>query len=121
MALPFIFLDLLTTDVAEAREFYTEMFGWNVAEVPFGDKDLPMLVDQDGPWGGFTQIADGDGRIPQWVPYVSVDDLEKTTGQATGLGATIVRPRMDLPVASLTVFADPAGALFVLWEPHAQG
>jgi predicted enzyme related to lactoylglutathione lyase len=118
MALPFVFVDLLTTDVDAAREFYSAMFGWSVAELPFGDKTVPMLVDSDGPWGGLTALTGADQRRPQWLPYVPVPDVAKAVGQATALGATVVRERAEVPIAAFAVIADPTGALLVLWEPR---
>jgi hypothetical protein len=29
-----------------------------------------------GPLAGFTEPAEGDDRIPMWIPYVRVDDVE---------------------------------------------
>jgi uncharacterized protein len=120
MAPPFVFFDLRTRDVAAARAFYTELFGWPVTELPMGGKQIPMFADESGPWAGFTPLTDGDERAPQWVPYAQVDDLGKATEQATSLGATVVRERTDLPVGSLVVINDPTGATLVLWEPRAQ-
>jgi predicted enzyme related to lactoylglutathione lyase len=118
MAIPFVFFDLRTPDVAASRAFYSRLFGWTVADVPLGPQPVPMIMDRDAPWAGFTPLAPDDDRRPQWVPYAPVEDLDKATEQAIALGATLVRGRTDLPVGSLTVIEDPAGATIVLWEPR---
>jgi len=118
---PFVFMDLRTADVADARHFYTELFGWTVADVPAGPATVPMFVDMDGPWGGFTQLAEDDDRRPQWIPYVTVTGLEDATKRATQLGASVVRPRVDFPIGSVLVIQDPTGATVALWEPAAAG
>lgn len=108
MAAPFVFFDLRTPDVEASRTFYAEMFGWT------------MLSDDGTPWGGLTPLTPDDTRRPGWVPYAPVDDLDKATGQAIALGATLIRGRTELPVGSLAVIEDPAGATVVLWEARSQ-
>jgi uncharacterized protein len=114
---PFVFMDLRTADVAAARRFYTALFDWTVADVPAGPATVPMLVDGDGPWGGFTSLPAADDRPPLWVPYAPVTDLDEAAKRAVDLGATVVRPRVDLPPGSVTVIQDPNGATIALWEP----
>lgn len=118
MAQPFFFMDLRTGDIEVSRRFYAELFGWTVADVPAGPVTAPMFVDADGPWGGVTQLADDDDRRPQWIPYALVTGLQDAVERATELGATIVRPRVDLPAGSVIVIEDPEGATIALWE-HA--
>lgn len=114
---PFVFMDLRTADLEVSRRFYTELFGWTVADVPAGPATVPMFVDGDGPWGGFTQLGEDDTRQPQWIPYAPVTGLEDAAKRATELGATIVRPRVDFPAGSVIVIQDPNGATIALWEP----
>jgi predicted enzyme related to lactoylglutathione lyase len=115
MAVPFVFFDLRTPDVAASRAFYSGLFGWSAADGP-----MPMLTDGGAPWAGFTPLAPDDARRPQWVPYAPVDDLDRATEQAVALGATLVRGRTELPVGSLSVIEDPAGATIVLWEARRE-
>ena len=117
MTPPFVFMDLRTADLEASRRFYTELFGWTVADVPAGPATVPMFVDGDGPWGGLTQLAEGDTRQPQWIPYAPVTGLEDAAKRAMELGATIVRPRVDFPAGSVIVIQDPEGATIALWEP----
>lgn len=120
MAAPFVFFDVRTKDVQATRHFYSELFGWQVADVPAGEKPLPLLMSEDGPWGGFTELAEGDERSPQWIPYVSVDDVDKATEKAVALGARVIRERTELPPGSLVVINDPTGATLVLFEPREK-
>jgi predicted enzyme related to lactoylglutathione lyase len=112
MSLPFVFMDLRTTDRDQSRGFYTDLFGWTVTDVP-----VPMFAGADGPWGGLTQLAENDTRRPQWIPYVSVPDLDRAVARAVELGASVARSRVDLPQGSVVVIDDPTGAALALWEP----
>jgi predicted enzyme related to lactoylglutathione lyase len=76
-----------------------------------------MFTGTEGPWGGFTQLTEDDGRRPQWIPYVLVTDLDAAVGRATKLGATVVKSRVDLPQGSVAVIEDSTRATVALWEP----
>ncbi|HVV08942.1 VOC family protein [Amycolatopsis sp.] len=113
MSSPFVFMDVRTTDVGASRRFYTELFGWQVADLP-----VPMFTGETGPWGALTQLAEDDARQPQWIPYAPVADLDAAVAKAVGLGATVTRERVDLPQGSVTVIEDPVHATLALWEAH---
>lgn len=112
MGIPFVFMDLRTSDLDRSRDFYGRMFGWTVG----GPEGVPMFVDGEQPWGGLTVLPADDGRTTQWIPYAPVADLDKAVGEATALGATVVRPRVDLPQGSVVVIDDPEGATLALWQ-----
>lgn len=117
MSAPFLFHDLRTTDLSASRRFYGELFGWDIRDVPAGERSVPMLFGKEGgPWGGVTELSPGDERSAQWLPYVAVEDLDAATEKATALGATVTRTRTDLPQGSLVVLRDPTGATIVLWQ-----
>lgn len=113
---PFVFLDLRTRDLPSSRRFYTQLFGWEVADVPAGPTSLPMFGPVEHPWGGFTALPEGDRRRPQWVPYAGVQDLDAAIERALQLGGTVVRSRTELPQGSVALVEDPGGAVLALWE-----
>jgi hypothetical protein len=118
---PFVFFDLRTPDVAVSRAFYTGLAGLTVTDRPAGTETIPMFTGDDGaPWGGFTPLAEGDPRPPQWVPYLPVGDLDQAGRRAVDLGATVLRDRMDLPQGSVMVLTDPGGATVALWQAAGQ-
>jgi uncharacterized protein len=113
---PFVFMDLRTADVQTSRAFYTRMFDWTVLEVPAGDTTVPLFGDADGPWGGFTTLTADDLRAPQWIPYAPVADVDDALARALDLGATLIRPRTEMPAGSVAVIQDPGGATVALWQ-----
>jgi uncharacterized protein len=117
MANPFCHVELNTTDVKKAKEFYGKLFDWK-------------LEDMDSPGGGYTMIRVGEGTgggmmknpIPGapsfWLSYVLVDDIQAATKKAKSLGATVMKdvtPVMDY--GEFSVLQDPTGAHFALWKP----
>lgn len=115
-SVPFVFCDVRSRDVERSRAFYSNLFGWQVADVDAGGKTIPFLTDGGAPWGGFTELGPADERQPAWVPYVPVADVDKAAAEAVELGATIVRPRMELPQGSLVAITEPGGATLCLWQ-----
>src|SRR5689334_14905420 len=91
MANPFVHIELDTTDHGKAKEFYGQLFRWEL-------KDMDM-----GPMGTYTTIGVGEGTgggmmkhpVPGapslWVPYVLVDDLATSTAKARELGGQILQ------------------------------
>ena len=48
-----------------------------------------------------------------WGVYFAVEDADATVAAATGLGAAVLQPAMDLPdVGRFATLADPQGAAF---------
>ena len=104
---------LRTRDIERAAAFYSALVGWTAPEVP-GGSGHRLLQSGGKTIGSLHQVADGSDL---WVPYVSVDSVERTTAEALALGARLV-DRADVPaLARLTTLRDPEGAMFGLWEP----
>lgn len=104
--------ELMTTDVAAAKQFYGKLFGWEME-----DKNLtgtPYTVASSGGVGvgGIMALpSDMAGIPPHWGVYITVDDVDATARQAEELGATVCLPPTDIPtVGRLCVFRDPQGA-----------
>ncbi|MDZ4402343.1 VOC family protein [Prosthecobacter sp.] len=102
--------ELSTTNAADALDFYSALVGWE-------RKGEPMpgyhLFGRDGEMlGGITDAKSGDGKnkTPQWMPYITVDDLDDTLSDVEGLGGTILMPPCDLP--------DDGGLIAIIQDPQ---
>ncbi len=105
MANPFVHVELNTTDVDKARDFYSQLFDWEL-------EDMSM-----GPSGTYTVIKVGDGTGGFWLAYVLVDDIGAATKKAESLGAKIVKDSIEVPdMGWLSIIADPTGAALGLWQ-----
>ena len=111
-------IDLWTSEVDGAREFYTELLGWEAGEPDptFGGywmfhRDGAPVAGGMGPMGDMTPNN-------AWKFYFATDDIERTARSAADLGATLFAdpsPVGDLGIQ--VVLADPAGAEFGAWQP----
>ncbi len=119
----FSWCDLLTTDVAGAKKFYTQLFGWTAEETTLpelttGEVALPKMTYTIVKAGGkeiggiMAKPKEAQDIPPNWGPYVTVDDVDRTAQTAERLGAKIVLPPHDIPdVGRVCVIEDPQGAM----------
>jgi uncharacterized protein len=99
---------LHTRDRDRASAFYTRLTGWSAQE-----RDACTLFEQDGK---VVAALTGNGA-DEWVPYVSVEDLDATIAAAMLLGAQAAS-RLVLPgVAQVAMLRDAEGARVGLWQP----
>ena len=111
---PFGWSELHTRDTARAKAFYTELFNWKAKPDP-KNPYTEFQVGGRSIAGMMAMTAAQGGAPPHWLPYVMVDDCDRTLRKATSLGAkTYVQP-MDIEnVGRFAVFADPAGAVLAI-------
>jgi uncharacterized protein len=118
MASPFVWYELMTTDVKGAKDFYTNVVGWKPEA--WGE-DYTIFNAPDGGLGGLMTLPEGArqmGSPSHWMGYVAVDDVDASTEKAKSLGGTVHVPPQDIPqVGRFSVVADPQGASIALFKP----
>lgn len=64
--------------------------------------------------GGMMQLSPEMGEMPSgWSTYMTVNDVDASAEQATGLGADVFLPPMDVPtVGRMAGIASPQGVTF---------
>jgi uncharacterized protein len=112
--------DLGAPDVARAREFYRDVFGWTVRP--------------GGPETGGYSIAELNGRgvagvgpkvgppeVPtMWMTYLATSHANATAVKIEAAGGQLVTQPIDVMDAGrMAVAADPAGAVFGVWQARA--
>ena len=104
--------ELMTTEVAAARNFYGALFGWETEAYPGGDYHYTLVKVGGEAVGGIMSLPpDCAGMPPGWGIYVTVSDVEATARQVESLGGKLLRPPMDIPdVGRFCVLQDPQGA-----------
>lgn len=117
----FCWVELIARDMAEAREFYQRLFGWQPVDVetdtgrPYARFEL-----QGRPVAGLGQLAPAllEKRYPaRWNSFIRVEDIGATCDRAAQLGATVTVPETKVGSAgSLAFLRDPTGAEVGLWQ-----
>src|SRR5262245_63233197 len=119
MANPFVHVELHTSDLARARQFYTSLFGWTLREVPMpAGASTYTVIDVGGGTGGGMMVNPTPGTPSHWMAYVAVDDIEASTKKARDLGATVLQDVTEVgSFGWMSVIADPTGATLAMWKP----
>ncbi len=110
----FCWFELMTTDVASAKDFYKKLFGWEMKDQPM-DKMTYTVVSANGDEvaGIMTMPEDSKDMPPTWGIYITVDNLSDTIILTKELGGKILVEPMDIPnVGKFCVIQDPQGAWF---------
>jgi len=109
----FGWFELMTTDAEAAKQFYTQLFGWETMDYPMEGMTYTVLKVNDDETGGIMSIpAEAKGMPPMWSLYITVADVDATAQQVEKLGGTVIRPPMDIPkVGRFCVLQDPQGAM----------
>jgi predicted enzyme related to lactoylglutathione lyase len=114
MANPFVHVELMTTDVAKAKAFYSGLFDWKLEDIP--GMEYTMINVGEGTGGGMMKTVQPDSPS-YWMSYVLVDDAAVATEKARSLGATICKEVTAIPgVGWFSVITDPTGATLALWQ-----
>ena len=117
MANPFVHVELATTDIGKAKNFYGKLFDWTLEDMKMSDGMTYTLVKVgDGTGGGMMQHP-MSGAPSMWMAYVLVDDVKAATKKAKDLGAQVMRD--VTPVEEMgwfSIIVDPTGAHLGLWQ-----
>ncbi len=119
MGNPFVHVELNTTDLKKAKDFYGKLFAWKLEDVPVGDSTYVMINVDKGTGGGMMKHP-VPGAPSSWLAYVQVDDIAASTKKAKDLGATVMKDVTEvMGVGWFSVIIDPTGAALALWKPKA--
>jgi len=114
---PFCHVELNTTDLPKAKDFYKKLFDWKLEDVPMGDSTYTMVRVGEGTGGGLLKQPI-PGAPSAWMAYVLVDDLKAATSKAKSLGAKVMQEEVEVMGAGkFSIIVDPTGAVLGLWEP----
>lgn len=122
----FMWNELATSDVEQAKTFYGGLLGWTYQAMDMGPGGTYTIVENAGKQaGGMMALAAmgvPEGVPPHWMSYIAVDDVDARTAQVAGLGGRVVREPFDIPnVGRMSVIADPAGAVVSLMTLTGEG
>jgi len=112
-------IDLMTSDPARARNFYTALFGWTYET---GDVEkyggYTMAFKDGASVAGLMQSNPDDAGYPDmWSTYLRVDDIAATVAAATQSGGVAYMAPMDVPEqGKMAMLGDPSGASVGVWE-----
>jgi predicted enzyme related to lactoylglutathione lyase len=111
-------IDLTTSDVDRAQDFYGTVFGWT--------------YESAGPeYGGYINAAKEGHRVAglmanrpefqspdNWATYFHTADINATMSAVTAAGGSVCLEAMEVPAKGyMSLATDPSSAFFGLWQP----
>ena len=118
----FCWVELGTSDNEAAKNFYTQLFGWEAEDHPMGpDGGVYTMLKLDGKdVGGLYKLTPDmvSANVPShWMNYVATADADETAEKAKAAGATIMNGPFDVyTLGRMAVIKDPTGAVFSIWQ-----
>lgn len=112
-------VDTWQPDADAAVTFYTEVFGWEAEETtpPGSDRRLIMCRLRGRDVTSIGSPPPVPGHIPVWGTYIWVENADETVAKATEAGGSVAVPPFEsLDGGLMAILADPAGAVFGIWE-----
>jgi predicted enzyme related to lactoylglutathione lyase len=112
--------DLTVDNAQEVRDFYQQVVGWGTSEVDMGGySDFCMNPPGGDPVAGICHARGTNTGLPaQWLPYITVEDLDASVARCEALGGKVLAgPKGGGGQARYCIIQDPAGAVAALYAP----
>ena len=111
-------LEIPVSDLQRAKAFYTELFGWDIAEAP-GYEGYPMWQSPNKVSGGALTAREEGFTQPRSM--VEVDSIDDTVAKAVASGAAVVVENTSIDESSWwALIRDPDGNEIGLFEGAVQ-
>ena len=116
----FCWVELATTDLEDARRFYTSLFDWTTRDAPIPGGVYVMCQLRGHEAAALYRMPEDDqarGVPPHWFPYIAVANVDDTTARVTGLEGQVHANPFDVAEhGRMSVIQDPTGGFVGLWE-----
>jgi predicted enzyme related to lactoylglutathione lyase len=121
-----VHFEIPADDVARAKEFYGNIFGWELQDM--GEMDYTLVrttaVDEQQMPTEPGAINGGLVKRGDWMPApvltIGVDSVDKSLELVESGGGSVVRPRTEIPgMGAYAYFKDSEGNIVGLWENRA--
>lgn len=111
--------ELQSRDLAAAKPFYAQVFGWEWQPGPSPGYDLAILNSKEGEdktnAGAMGMPPGVPDEVPSyWMVYFAVEDCDDTMARAVGLGASVMFDAMEMGPGRFGGLIDPTGAGFAV-------
>jgi predicted enzyme related to lactoylglutathione lyase len=113
-------VDLATTDLAGAQDFYAQVLGWTYVDTGEEGGHYQMAMLRDRPVAGMMAMMpemSAAGVPSSWTAYLAADDADEVAKRIADHGGVVLNGPMDVMTQGrMLVARDPAGAVFGVWQ-----
>jgi predicted enzyme related to lactoylglutathione lyase len=122
----FVWYELLTTDMAAAKAFYTNVVGWGTQDASTSGHAYTLFTVDKAYASGLMSLPEDarkTGATPRWIGYVGVNDVDAAVDSVKRRGGAVHVPPTDIPnMSRFSVVADPqtASLAVIKWLQPGQ-
>ena len=107
----FVWHDLASYNPVAARDFYSEVFGWEFETLGSGEGLYYVIKNEGVPIGGIFKLADKYGRAAEWISSLSVPDVNAAVKYNSAAGGQTIFKKATFDGRGETALVqDPQGA-----------
>ncbi|MFF1574425.1 VOC family protein [Leifsonia sp. NPDC058292] len=112
-----IWADLQSPDPQGAAGFYGRLLDWDVTPADSETGGYALASRHGVPVAAVGPLPEAPGSGSMWTTYFAVGDCDAAARAVTASGGSVLlEPSELLPGVRLAIVADPAGAVFGLWQ-----
>lgn len=112
-----VWQDLTVTNAEQIKDFYSKVIGWKATDHNMGeynDYDI-RLPESDDIVAGICHTRGPNANLPpQWLLYVTIEDVNKSIKLCKENGGKIVDGPRKMGASDFCVIQDPSGAVMAL-------
>ncbi|MDT0307418.1 VOC family protein [Streptomyces sp. DSM 44917] len=109
--------DATVPDVTAGKRFYGELFGWSFAEGQEEYGGYAQAFSDGKAVGALAPQMAGQDVPPAWTLYFATPNVRAAADRVRGHGGQVLTEPMEVgDLGSMALAADPAGALFGVWQ-----
>ena len=120
----FVWYELMTTDMAAAQAFYTDVVGWTAVDPGMPGMAYTLFKTGDQGVAGMMTLPDDAAAMgvpPCWTGYVAVGDVDAVAKAMQADGAKLMKGPDDIPgIGRFAVISDPQGAVLCLFKGEGE-
>jgi uncharacterized protein len=121
----FLWYELMTSDMAAAKAFYTEVVGWDAHDASMPGTPYTLFTVGKTLVSGLLLLPEDARRAgakPGWIGHVGVNDVDAAVARTLELGGAILAPPRDVPTLSrYAIIGDPQRARLALLKWMRSG
>jgi predicted enzyme related to lactoylglutathione lyase len=111
--------ELQSPDLDGSSSFYSELFGWEIAQAD-GMQDAYLAIKNGEANNGGMRELDPPGMPPSWLVYFATDDIGRALATVGEFGGSTLAGPIDIQIAKIAVVQDPQGAVFALYAGQLE-
>ena len=111
---PIVHVEISAKDRVAAANFYNDVFGWEVEQMP--EMNYATFKASETLGGGFNPVTK-ENPAGTVLVYIEADDIEGTLAHINQHGGQTLQPKMEIPgIGWFAVFKDPTGNTMALYK-----